>query len=92
MKNIFTKLELDSFMQYFRIMIRYLIVCTSNIDEIIEQNNENREKIAPVNYFLGHYVALAYSYAGLTLSKLFITDEKRSLKKLMNKLESSDFD
>lgn len=92
MKNIFTKDELNSFMQYFRMMIRDLIICTSNIDEIIEQNNENREKIAPINYFLGHYVAQSYSFATLTLSKLFVRDEKRSLKKLMNKLETSDFD
>ncbi|MFX5615001.1 hypothetical protein ABTD63_17745, partial [Acinetobacter baumannii] len=62
MKNIFTKDELNSFMQYFQIMIRDLVICTSNIDEIIEQNNESREKIAPFSYFLGHYVALAYSF------------------------------
>lgn len=92
MKNIFTKDELNSFMQYFRMMIRDLIICTSNIDEIIEQNNENREKIAPIKYFLGHYVAQSYSFATLTLSKLFVQDEKRSIKKLMNKLENSDFD
>lgn len=92
MKNIFTKDELNSFMQYFQILIRDLVICTSNIDEIIEQNNESREKIAPFSYFLGHYVALAYSFATLTLSKLFVQDEKRSLKKLMNKLENSDFD
>lgn len=92
MKNIFTKLELESFMTYFRNMILDLIVCTGNIDQIIEQNNENKEKITSVKYFLGHHVALSYSYAALTLSKLFIHDEKRSLKKLINKLENSDFD
>ncbi len=92
MKNIFTKKELESFLSYFKNMILDLIVCSTNIDQIIQQNNENREKIASVNLFLGHYVALSYSYAGLTLSKLFIQEEKRSLKKLMNKLENSDFD
>ncbi|THV60587.1 hypothetical protein [Chryseobacterium candidae] len=92
MRDCITKNEMDSFFESFRNMILDLVICTTNVETIIEQNKDNPEKIKFLNPFLGHYVSLCYSYSVLTLSKLFIQEEKRSFKKFLNKLENNDYD
>lgn len=92
MKDILTKDEIESFFKTFSQSIQDLIICTENIQSIIKQNQQSYNVTTLINPFLFHYVALSYSYCTLTLSKLFIHQEKRSFFKFLNKLENSDYD
>lgn len=92
MKEVLTLKEVDEFLESFKNNIFDLIICTENISQIIEQKKNNSQKIQLTDPFLGHYVSLCYSYCAITLSKLFIDKEKRSLIKFLNKLENFDYD
>jgi len=91
MKEIVTKAEIDNFFNSFNNMIQDLIICCENI-EIITKKYHHNEKSKVIDNFLYHYITLAYSFSTITLSKLFIKEEKRSFKKFLNKLENCDYD
>ena len=92
MREILTLKEINEFLESFKNNIFDLIICTDNIEQIIQQQKKDFRKTNIINPFLGHYVSLCYSYCVITLSKLFIDKEKRSLIKFLNKLENFDYD
>ena len=92
MREILTLKEVNEFLESFKNNIFDLIICTDNIEQIIQQQKKDFRKTNIINPFLGHYVSLCYSYCVITLSKLFIDKEKRSLIKFLNKLENFDYD
>ena len=76
MREILTLKEVNEFLESFKNNIFDLIICTDNIEQIIQQQKKDFRKINIINPFLGHYVSLCYSYCAITLSKLFIDKEK----------------
>ena len=92
MKEIISLKEVNQFLESFKNHIYDLFISIDNIEQIIEQQNKDRRKIEIINPFLEHYISLCYSYCVITLSKLFIDKEKRSLIKFMNKIEKFNYD
>jgi len=91
MKEKITKDELDHFIETLKRLILDLEISISNIEAIIVESKSNPEKIYLINDFLGHYVYLAYTYSALNVYKIFKDEEKRSFKKLFNKLENFQY-
>lgn len=91
MKDTLTKDELDDFFETLKMLIMDLEICISNIEKIVLAHKTKPEKIHTVNHFLGHYVYLAYAYSALNIYKMYKGNEKRSFKKLFNKLENFNY-
>ena len=54
MKEVLTLKEVNEFLESFKNNIFDLIICVDNIEQIIEQQKNNINKIRIINPFLGH--------------------------------------
>jgi len=90
-RDILTIEEVNSFIEYLRIFIYDLEICSDNIQQIVNAQNEGIN-LTPIQHFLGHYVFLSYSHIAITAYKIFHSKEKRSFYKLFNKIQDFSYD
>lgn len=90
-KEILTLEEVNSFIEYLKTFIYDIEVCSNNIEQIINAQNEGVNLI-PIQHFIGHYIFLSYSNCAINAYKIYQKDEKRSFFKLFNKIDNFSYD